>query len=69
MPRLLMVGCVTAFLSSVARPVRGWVCYRLVSELQVETPDRNGLNPLDNIFWLRSRYRTLKSQSSGEMTL
>jgi hypothetical protein len=41
-PRLLVVGCVAACLSGVARPVGGWVCYRLVSELLVETPGLYG---------------------------
>jgi hypothetical protein len=38
MPSLRVVGCVAACLSGIARPLGGWVCYRLVSELLVETP-------------------------------
>jgi hypothetical protein len=46
-PRLQVVGCVAVRLSGVARPVGGWVCYRLVSEPQVETLGQNGPDLLD----------------------
>jgi hypothetical protein len=53
-PRLRVVGCVAVRLSGVARPVGGWVHYRLVSEPQVETLGQNGPDLLDRILWLRS---------------
>jgi hypothetical protein len=52
MPRLLVAGCVAACLSGVTRPVDGWVCYRLVSELLVETLDLYGSNLLVKVSWL-----------------
>jgi hypothetical protein len=55
-PRLLVVGCVAVRLSGVARPVGGWVCYKLVSELLVETPGWYGPDLLVRVSWLRSIY-------------
>jgi hypothetical protein len=43
-------------LSGVARPVGGWVCYRLVSELLVETLGLYGPGLLVRVSWLRSIY-------------
>jgi hypothetical protein len=37
MPSLWVVGCVATCLSGIAWPLGGRVCYRLVSELLVET--------------------------------
>jgi hypothetical protein len=48
-PRVV-AGCVVACLSGIARPVGGWVCYRLVSELLVET-----LACMGRIYWSKSR--------------
>jgi hypothetical protein len=55
-PHLLVVGCVAAYLSGVAQPVGGRVCYRLVSELLVETPGQYGSGLLVRVSWLRSNY-------------
>jgi hypothetical protein len=53
-PSLRVVGCVAACLSGVAWPLGGRVCYRLVSELLVETPGRYGSGLLVRVSWLRS---------------
>jgi hypothetical protein len=67
MPRLLMVGCVAVRLSGVSRPMGGWVCYRLVSVLLVETPSLYGPNVLVRVSWLRSVYdlEVLKLRRNG----
>jgi hypothetical protein len=39
---------------SIPRPVAGWVCYSLVSELLVETPGRYGSGLLVRVSWSRS---------------
>jgi hypothetical protein len=39
---------------SIPRPVGGWVCYSLVSELLVETPGRYGPGLLVRVSWSRS---------------
>jgi hypothetical protein len=54
MPSLRVVGCVATYLSGVARPLGGRVCYRLVSELLVETSGRYGPGLLVRVSWLRS---------------
>jgi hypothetical protein len=54
MPRLLVVGCVSTYLSGVAQPLGGRVCYRLVSELLVETQSQYGMGMLVRVSWLRS---------------
>jgi hypothetical protein len=38
---------------SIPQPVVGWVCYRLVSELLVETMGRYGLGMLVRVSWSR----------------
>jgi hypothetical protein len=38
---------------SILRPVGGWVCYKLVSELLVETPCRYGSGLLVRVSWLQ----------------
>jgi hypothetical protein len=38
---------------SIPPPVVGWVCYSLVSELLVETPDRYGSSLLVRVSWLQ----------------
>jgi hypothetical protein len=53
-PSLQVVGCVVSYLSGVAHPLGGRVCYRLVSEILVETPGRYGLGLLVRVSWLRS---------------
>jgi hypothetical protein len=54
MPILWVVGCVAAYLRGVARSLGGQVCYRLVSELLVETLSLYGLGLLVRVSWLRS---------------
>jgi hypothetical protein len=51
-PRVLVARCGVSCLSGIARHVGGWVCYRLVSELLVETLDLYGLNLLVKVSWL-----------------
>jgi hypothetical protein len=53
-PSLRVVGCVAACLSGIARPLGGWVFYRLVSELLVETSGRYVPGLLVRVSWLRS---------------
>jgi hypothetical protein len=55
-PRLRVVGCVAFGLSGVAQAVGGWVRYKLVSELLVETSGRYGSGLLVRVSWLRSIY-------------
>ena len=38
------------------RPMGGWGCYSLVSELLVETPGQYGLGLLVRVSWLRSNF-------------
>jgi hypothetical protein len=55
-PRLLRVGCVAVGLSGIAWAVGGWVCYRLVSNLLVETSSLYGPYLLVRVSWLRPVY-------------
>jgi hypothetical protein len=56
MPSLWVVGCVVACLSGVDQTMGSRVCFRLVSELLVETPGWYGPGLLVRVSWLRSSY-------------
>jgi hypothetical protein len=72
MPSLWVVGCVSSYLSGVAWPLGGRVCYRLVSELLVETTGRYGSGLLVRVSWLRSNsdceVENLKRNGVAEFT-
>jgi hypothetical protein len=51
-----VVGCVGSYLSGVSHLVGGWVHYRLVSELLVETLGCYVPSLLVKVSWLRSNF-------------
>jgi hypothetical protein len=71
-PACWWLGVLQSYLSGVARPVGGWVCYRLVSELLVETSGRYGSDLFVRVSWLRSNFdlevENLKRNGIAEFT-
>jgi hypothetical protein len=53
---LWVFECVAVILSGVARPMGGWVHYKIVSELLVETSGLYWMDILVRVSWLRFIY-------------